>query len=554
MQIVSCNSCLVREKFKPVLKDRSPSLSNSLVSVSDILGVDYARSSSVEDRKLMGQFFTSKEVALFMASQFSGQKRNIRLLDPGAGIGSLTAAFCEVIKSRRSSVSLTVDLYENDKKIIPLLEKVLLLCKSGLESRGHEFCFNIIEKNFILDNPNFLKSRTLLNEDGKAEYYDYVICNPPYYKLNKDSEESILMKEFVSGQPNIYPFFMALSLEMLKPKGEMVFITPRSFCSGLYFKKFRRWLVDNGVIDSIHIFDSRKSVFGDMNVLQENVIVKIIAENPVVSQSRKATVSVCLDSNFKDTDSISFDYEDLFHKKSDDVFIKIPSKQSDIEIQHAISPWEHSVASLGLKASTGPVVSFRSKEHLCKDVNSKKCVPLLWMHNLKGFDVEWPLENKKEKEPCIKSDSSTMNILLPVKNYVLVKRFSSKEQNRRLYAAVFKKSDFEFDYVGVENHLNYIYKKNGDLSLDEAYGIAALLNSVFIDKFFRMLNGNTQVNVVDINNLPFPSKDVVSEIGSRVRMNEVAIGVDLDSLIVEVAKIDKRILDKIYREDKNGKN
>ena len=197
---------------------------------------------------------------------------------------------------------------------------------------------------------------------------------------------------------------MALSLEMLKPKGEMIFITPRSFCSGLYFKKFRRWLISNGVVDSIHVFDSRKSVFGDMNVLQENVIVKMIAENPTVSKPRQATVSVCFDSKFENINSISFDYEDLFHKKNGDIFIKIPSKQSDIGVQHAISSWGCSVDSLGLKASTGPVVSFRAKDFLNEKNNDKKCVPLLWMHNLKGFNIEWPLENNRGKELCIRSE------------------------------------------------------------------------------------------------------------------------------------------------------
>ena len=145
--------------------------------------------------------------------------------------------------------------------------------------------------------------------------------------------------------------------------------------------------------------------------------------------------------------------------------------------------------------------------------------------------------------------------MLPVKNYVLVKRFSSKEQKRRLYAAVFKKSDFCYDYVGIENHLNYIYKREGDLTLDEAYGIAALLNSVFMDKFFRMLNGNTQVNVVDINNLPFPSLELIADLGGKVRKNKVSVGFELDLLIADVLKMDKGILDTIYGgELSNGKN
>jgi len=537
-----------------ISRNKARSVDCCLSLFADALGSEYAKNSDVAERKKKGQFFTPKEVSLFMAKLFTVKKANIRLLDPGAGIGSLTAAFCETIKESKKPISLTADLYETDEKVIPKLRDVLIFCKHELTSRGHRFDFNIIKKNFILGNPNFLKSHTLFSKDSKIQHYDYIISNPPYYKLNKNSEESVLMKEFVSGQPNIYAFFMALSLEMLKPKGEMVFITPRSFCSGLYFSKFRKWLVRNGIIDSIHIFDSRKSVFGDMDVLQENVIVKMIAEQPQDISKRKVTISISHDSQFRNIEKISFSYKDLFHKKNGDIFIKIPSKRSDIEVQHAISKWKDTLDSLGMKASTGPVVSFRAREFLNKTAYGKGCVPLLWMHNLKGFEVKWPIDNNKAKELSIKEYALTKNILLPVKNYVLVKRFSSKEQNRRLYAAVFKKENYRFNSVGIENHLNYIYKKSGELSLDEAYGIAVLLNSAFIDKFFRMLNGNTQVNVVDLNNLPFPNIGLVTELGRRVRKDKVIIGYELDSLIADVLGIGKKILNTIYGEERNGKN
>ena len=73
---------------------------------------------------------------------------------------------------------------------------------------------------------------------------------------------------------------MAVAANMLKPKGEMVFITPRSFCSGLYYKKFREWLLNNVQITNIHIFESRKDVFDKDKVLQENIIIKAHLQKP----------------------------------------------------------------------------------------------------------------------------------------------------------------------------------------------------------------------------------------------------------------------------------
>jgi len=188
-------------------------------SLSDFLSEEYIKESDGDYRKKRGQFFTPKEVGLYMAHQFDIKGKEIRLLDPGAGVGSLTAAFCSRIAQYKDRISLTVDAYDCDKKVVPLLKRMLFCCKEVLHQKGHSFNYNVIQKNFILDNPNFLNSRTLFGNNGNNKegvLYDYVLSNPPYYKLNKNSPEASLLKEFVCGQPNIYSFFMALSLEMLK--------------------------------------------------------------------------------------------------------------------------------------------------------------------------------------------------------------------------------------------------------------------------------------------------------------------------------------------------
>ena len=41
----------------------------------------------------LGQFFTNDSISIYMASLFSDISGDVRLLDPGCGPGSLTAAF-----------------------------------------------------------------------------------------------------------------------------------------------------------------------------------------------------------------------------------------------------------------------------------------------------------------------------------------------------------------------------------------------------------------------------------------------------------------------------
>lgn len=508
----------------------------SLTDYAEWLAKDYNRTYDLENRKGKGQIFTPKQVSLFMVDMFDVNKSCINILDPGAGIGMLSAAFCERILNSDRIVSLSIDAYENDSHLVPYLKKVLNECKSTLEEKGHTVSYKIIEKDFILDNPNYINKGTLFENKESEVFYDYIISNPPYYKLNKESIQTRVMNKFVSGQPNIYTFFMVLSLEMLKQDGQMVFITPRSFCSGLYFKKFRKWLLQHGEIDNIHIFESRNDVFNENEVLQENIIIKIIPKLNV-NRIKQVLITKSQDKLFNDFKKINIDYKDIFHKKNGDIFIKIPTSKTDIEIQHIVNSWKYTLKDFGIKVSTGPVVSFRAKKFLKSELKDKKStVPLLWMHNIQNMDVVWPIP-KKKREMFVSKEKGTDPILVPVSNYVLVKRFSSKEQERRLYAGLLLKSKFKFDKIGIENHLNYIYKYQGMLSIDEVYGIAGMLNTSIMDIFFRMINGNTQVNAVDIQNLPFPSLEDIKKIGKSVRALKPSIGHELDKLIIDVLKI-----------------
>ena len=136
-----------------------------------------------------------------------------------------------------------------------------------------------------------------------------------------------------------------------------------------------------------------------------------------------------------------------------------------------------------------------------------------------------------------------MSVLFKLKNYVLIKRFSSKEQKRRIDSAVLLKSEFPYKTVGIENHLNYIHKPKGEISIYEAFGLSAILNTTFIDNFFRSLNGNTQVNASDIKSLPVPDIEDIRKIGKIVYESEsFENGFNLDHIVASSLKIDSEII------------
>jgi adenine-specific DNA-methyltransferase len=245
-----------------------------LIQYAESLSNLYARHYDATVRKLKGQFFTPKQVSKYMAGLFEINHDVVRLLDPGAGTGILTAAFCERLLNNGRTIELTMDAYENDPTLLPLLRKTFGICKSELEAKGHAVDCHIYDQDFILSNDRYFTKPDLFSTNMGTTFYDFVISNPPYYKLNNHSRQSSVLTERVSEQPNIYAVFMALCASLVKPEGEMVFITPRSFCSGLYYRRFREWFLDNVQISSIHIFESRKEIFDKDEVLQENVIIK----------------------------------------------------------------------------------------------------------------------------------------------------------------------------------------------------------------------------------------------------------------------------------------
>ena len=88
---------------------------------------EYIETMPKELRKKYGQFFTSKETAIFMAGLFdvSNIKSDLRILDPGAGSGILSVALIERLEKIDSVKNINLVCYENDSNIQDLLSKNL---------------------------------------------------------------------------------------------------------------------------------------------------------------------------------------------------------------------------------------------------------------------------------------------------------------------------------------------------------------------------------------------------------------------------------------------
>ena len=211
----------------------------------------YIDSMPKKERKKYGQFFTSKDTARYMAGLYSipANQAKVSILDAGAGLGILSCALIEKLEQIDFIQKIKLTCYENDGNILNLLKENLQVCQEKSKKDIH---VQIITDNYITSQ--YLDFNHMIGGTLNPKKYDFVIGNPPYMKISKDAPEATAMPEICYGAPNLYFIFAAMGLFNLNDGGEMVYIIPRSWTSGAYFKRFRQYFLTEGKLEHIHLF------------------------------------------------------------------------------------------------------------------------------------------------------------------------------------------------------------------------------------------------------------------------------------------------------------
>lgn len=493
----------------------------STTATADLLGFAislqrrHEARTSIDRRKERGQFFTPPSIARFMAGLFSAPSRTLRVLDAGAGTGTLSAAVCDRIVSLRSPRSIELVLFETDAAVLPLIAENMRHCRTVLHRAGHDLSYTIQHCDFVLSAQSATGQATLFGDAPQFGEFDAAIMNPPYFKLNKQSAHARAFERIIHGQPNIYALFMATAATMLRPGGELVAITPRSFCSGLYFREFRRWFLGRMALRRIHLFESRTDTFAGSDVLQESLITRF-DKTPNATETIRLSTSYGADLRGA-VDVVAYRTARVIDDSGGNLVIRIPAGQTDAKIMNVVESWPARFSDHGLQISTGPVVMFRASNYLLKTGDHAQAVPLILPHNVRPFDTCWPVA-KNGKPLALRLCAGSAKLLVPTRNYVLLRRFSAKEEQRRLTAScLFPHNGRWPSTIAIENHVNYIYHSRRELTDAETLGLATLFNSALLDRYFRSLSGNTQVNATEIRAMPFPPLALLGELGTRVK-------------------------------------
>lgn len=476
-------------------------------------------------RKKKGQFFTSAETAKYMAGMFdlSSLPDEVNILDPGTGSGILSAALVGRINAERAAKSIRLTCYETDPEIQPLLLENLSLMK---KMSAIPLEYELFTDSYILAQQHDFEG-DLLSSPAPPKY-DLIIGNPPYLRVMRNDASAAAMPTVVHGSPNLYFLFASMSLFNLKDGREMVYIIPRSWTSGLYFLHFRRYLLMHGRLTHIHLFVSRDKVFKEEQVLQETMIIKV--RKTLDAQDSVLITSSRSSNDFNDVTSLYVPYPLVV--SGNDLYVFLPTDRTEMDVIRMIHTYDRSMPDRGLRMRTGIVVDFRQWEELRKEPGGH-IVPLFYAQHIRngrvnhepsGKEFDWIVDNKP-------------GLIQKNRNYVFCKRFTAKEERRRLQCGIYLASDFpEYTMIGTQNKINYVDMADGSgMELPTAYGVYALLNSTLFDRYYRILNGSTQVNSTEMNSIPVPPMEKIKQIGERlIAENDLTTPV-CDRILEEIA-------------------
>lgn len=337
--------------------------------------------------------------------------------------------------------------------------------------------------------------------------FDLVIGNPPYGRIRLEDPMRKHYARSLYGHANLYGLFTDLALRLVKPSGILAYLTPTSFLGGQYYKALRQLLSDEATPFSIDFVTDREGVFDD--VLQETLLTtyaKGIHDLPT-------TVSTLTP---KGLNAATIERVGVVRVNKEGYPWLLPRSANDVTFLDTITQMPTRLADLGYIVTTGQLVWNRHKRQL-KTVAKTGSLPLIWAESVtsNGFSFS---ADRRNHVPYISVEAS-QSYLITRHETILVQRTTSKEQNRRILAAILPQAFLDqHDGAVIENHLNLVHPPIGMIPKVSLRTVAALLNSQAVDRAFRCISGSVAVSAYELNSLPLPTTQQLIEVERSIQM------------------------------------
>ena len=466
------------------------------------------REKSKSENIRLGRLFTKKDTARLMADMLAldGTRSVYTVLDPGAGTGILSAAVVEEICKRCPSCDqIYLTCYENDPVFIPMLrdnlERIRKKCRHDYNVK---LFVTVYEENYLTESKNHY---TVTFFDTVEDKFDLIIANPPTELIEKGSPEALAVGGVTQLKISAAYLFATLASKHLEDGGKLVVVLPTSVASASQLTSFRRDLAERLSLERIHLFIGKQKNQKRAIPLGKNVILAYKKGD----KPETVAVTTSTDSGKTVTALPPLDYDFIVDKE--DGTLTLPKSVEDTKIVKYISGFPETLASLGLKISTGLVIDSRC-EGLLFTEPIKGCVPLLRPSAIRNGTVSFPMPIKRQYIAPVNPKLVQKN-----KNMVIIKRVPAKSDDRFVNAAIYMAAQLpSYRYISTHNKINFIdtKDKNGEMCARLAFGLFALLNSTIYDRYISIVSKSKQINAKELRSLPLPPRNIIENMGMRL--------------------------------------
>lgn len=339
----------------------------------------------------------------------------------------------------------------------------------------------------------------------KLNTYDLVIGNPPYGRVTLDDTTRNHYARSLYGHANLYGLFTDLAMRLAKPDGVVAYLTPTSFLGGQYFKALRHLLTSQMRPVAFDFVADREGVFDD--VLQETLLTAYTRK----PHKKAPAVSMIVP---KGLNAAHIEHIGQVAVTTSGSPWLLPRTAADASFLKTIASMPTRLSDLGYTVSTGPLVWNRHKPQLRTEA-SNDALPIIWAESItaKGFGFT---ADRRNHVPFIAVQRDQPHLITRT-SCVLVQRTTSKEQTRRLLAAVLPQSFLDKMHGAVvENHVNMIAPPALGLAQVGPETIDALINTEAVDRAFRCISGSVAVSAYELNALPLPSVKELAALEKKI--------------------------------------
>ncbi|WP_374538018.1 Eco57I restriction-modification methylase domain-containing protein [Micromonospora aurantiaca (nom. illeg.)] len=319
-----------------------------------------------------------------------------------------------------------------------------------------------------------------------------VVINPPYGRVRLSPIERDRYAHVLYGHANLYGLFMAAGVEALDDEGVLAALVPTSFTSGRYFSNLRAYLGREAAMSAITFVEDRSGVFS--SVLQETCLATF------ERRKRRKTRVTSLGSSETTIATVKV-------QRTEDPWF-LPRRSDDAAVAAAASAVTESLASLGWRASTGPLVWNRRSEDLYPTWGPTRS-HVIWAADLDGGVLHRDPARDSMRYLAL-TKPSDLKVMVLDKPAVLVQRTTAPEQARRLIAAHLSQDalDARHGRVTVENHVNVLRPTGSDPVLTHE-AMTRVLATKTLDRVIRCISGSVAVSAYELESIPMPHRDLV---------------------------------------------